>query len=108
MKATESELLDLIAKEAIIDREKLTREATLEDLGISSLDVISMLFELEEKYGKGSVAIIHGSLKLERREDAEQEPEALWAPSAREGALTAPTTPNHPGVTRRRGRPGRA
>jgi acyl carrier protein len=51
MKATESELLDLIAKEAIIDREKLTRDATLEDLGISSLDVISMLFELEEKYG---------------------------------------------------------
>ena len=51
MKATEAELLDLIAKEAIIEREKLTREATLEDLGISSLDVISMLFELEEKYG---------------------------------------------------------
>jgi len=51
MKATQDELLDLIAKEAIIDREKLTREATLEDLGISSLDVISMLFELEEKYG---------------------------------------------------------
>ena len=51
MKATESELLDLIAKEAIIDREKLTRDATLEDLGISSLDVISMLFELEERWG---------------------------------------------------------
>ena len=51
MKATESDLLDLISKEAIIDREKLTRDATLEDLGISSLDVISMLFELEEKYG---------------------------------------------------------
>jgi len=51
MKATESELLDLIAKEAIIDRDKLTREATLEDLGISSLDVISMLFELEERWG---------------------------------------------------------
>ena len=51
MKATESELIDLIAKEAIIDREKLVRSATLEDLGISSLDVISMLFELEEKYG---------------------------------------------------------
>ena len=51
MKATEPELLDLISREAIIDRAKLTREATLEDLGISSLDVISMLFELEEKYG---------------------------------------------------------
>lgn len=51
MKATESELLDLIAAEAIIDRKTLVREATLADLGISSLDVISMLFELEEKYG---------------------------------------------------------
>lgn len=51
MKATESELLDLIAQEAIIDRSRLVRDATLEDLGISSLDVISMLFELEEKYG---------------------------------------------------------
>ena len=51
MKATESELLDLIAQEAIIPRETLTREASLADLGISSLDVITMLFELEEKYG---------------------------------------------------------
>ena len=51
MTVTESELLDLIAQEAIIDRDKLVRTATLEDLGISSLDVISMLFELEEKYG---------------------------------------------------------
>lgn len=51
MKATESELLDLIAEESIVDRDKLVREATLGDLGISSLDVISMLFELEEKWG---------------------------------------------------------
>ena len=51
MKATEAELLDLIAKEAIIDRATLTRDATLDDLGISSLDVISMLFELEERWG---------------------------------------------------------
>ena len=51
MKATESELLDLIAEEAIVDRARLTREATLADLGISSLDLITMLFELEERYG---------------------------------------------------------
>jgi acyl carrier protein len=51
MKATESQLLDLIAEEAIIDREKLVREATLADLGISSLDLITMLFELEERFG---------------------------------------------------------
>jgi acyl carrier protein len=51
MKVTEPELLDLIAEEAIIDREKLNRDATLEDLGISSLDLITMLFELEERFG---------------------------------------------------------
>lgn len=51
MKATENQLLDLISEEAIIDRSKLVREATLGDLGISSLDVITMLFELEERYG---------------------------------------------------------
>ena len=51
MTITEPELLDLIAQEAIIDRDKLTREATLGDLGISSLDVITLLFELEERYG---------------------------------------------------------
>lgn len=51
MKATESQLLDLIAEEAIIEREKLVREATLADLGISSLDLITMLFELEDKFG---------------------------------------------------------
>jgi acyl carrier protein len=51
MKATESQLLDLIAEEAIIERQTLVREATLADLGISSLDVITMLFELEERFG---------------------------------------------------------
>ena len=51
MKATEADVLDVIAEEAIVDRKLLTRDATLADLGISSLDVISMLFEVEEKYG---------------------------------------------------------
>jgi len=51
MKVSESELLDLIAEEAIVDRTTLKREAPLGDLGISSLDLITMLFELEERYG---------------------------------------------------------
>jgi len=51
MKVSESELLDLIAEEAIVDRTTLKREAALGDLGISSLDLITMLFELEERYG---------------------------------------------------------
>lgn len=51
MTITESELLDLLAEEAILDRQRLTRDARLEDLGISSIDVISLLFELEERTG---------------------------------------------------------
>ena len=51
MPALESDLLDIIAKEALVDRVKLVRDAKLEDLGIQSIDVISVLFEIEEKYG---------------------------------------------------------
>ena len=48
---TDDELLDLIAEEALIDREKLVREATLEDIGLDSVDVVSVIFAAEEKYG---------------------------------------------------------
>jgi hypothetical protein len=62
--------------------------------------------ELEERYGKGSVVVIHGEMKLERRGEAEQEIEAVWAPFAKEGAMVAPSTKrtsqrlfrDHPGV----------
>lgn len=50
-KVTEGELLDVISKEAFVERARLTRDATLADLGISSLDVITMLFEVEERWG---------------------------------------------------------
>lgn len=48
---SDDELFDVIAKEALVDRAILNREAALEDLGIASLDVISVLFEVEEKFG---------------------------------------------------------
>jgi len=48
---TDDELFDVIAKEALVDRALLTRDAALEDLGIASLDVISVLFEVEERFG---------------------------------------------------------
>jgi acyl carrier protein len=47
---TDDELFDIIAKEALVDRAILNREAALEDLGIASLDVISVLFEVEERF----------------------------------------------------------
>jgi ERCC4-related helicase len=48
--------------------------------------------ELEDAYGKGSVVIIHGGMKLERREETEQEMESVWLPFTIRGALEAPTT----------------
>lgn len=51
-----------------------------------------LVAELEKKYGKGSVVVIHGGMKLERREENEQALESVWAPFGRLGALNAPTT----------------
>lgn len=51
MGATETDLIDIIASEATVERAELTRNAVLADLGIQSLDVISVLFEIEERYG---------------------------------------------------------
>jgi SNF2 family DNA or RNA helicase len=48
--------------------------------------------ELEEKYGRGSVVVIHGGMKLERLEENQQEIEAIWAPFAKDGAVDAPST----------------
>ena len=52
MRATENDLLDIIAKESIIDRKELVRDANrrLPDLD-ESLDIISILFEIEDRYG---------------------------------------------------------
>ena len=48
--------------------------------------------ELERKYGKGSVVVIHGGMKLERRQEAEQDTDTIWEPFRKDGALVAPTT----------------
>jgi acyl carrier protein len=44
-------VLDIIAEEALVERANLTPEATLESLGIASLDIISIVFALEERFG---------------------------------------------------------
>jgi HKD family nuclease/ERCC4-related helicase len=51
-----------------------------------------LVSQLERKYGKGSVVVIHGGMKLERREEDEQDTETIWAPFAKDGATVAPTT----------------
>ena len=51
MSARDDELIDIIAEEALMDRAKLVRAATLEDIGLDSVDLVSVVFAIEEKYG---------------------------------------------------------
>jgi SNF2 family DNA or RNA helicase/HKD family nuclease len=51
-----------------------------------------LVTELEKKYGKGSTVVIHGDMKLERKEESIQDIDVIWGPFFKDGALTAPTT----------------
>jgi acyl carrier protein len=51
MAKLDDELIDLIVEEALIDRDKVVREATLETIGLDSVDMVSVVFAVEEKYG---------------------------------------------------------
>jgi acyl carrier protein len=42
---------EIIAREGMVDEAKLTREATLEDLEIESIDMVMILQGLEEEFG---------------------------------------------------------
>jgi len=44
------QLFDVIAKEGLVDRDKITMDATLEDLQIKSMDVVIILTGIEEKF----------------------------------------------------------
>lgn len=44
------EVLDIVAQKAMIDRTKLAPEAKLADLQISSLDIVEIVFALEDKF----------------------------------------------------------
>jgi len=45
------EIIAIISEEARIDEAKLTSDVTLASLDIASLDVVSVLFAIEDKYG---------------------------------------------------------
>lgn len=45
------QLIDIIAKEGMIDRSKLTPGATIETIGMASYDMVMVLMALEEKFG---------------------------------------------------------
>ena len=51
MAGRDDELIDIIAEEALMDRAKLIPSAKLEDIGLDSVDLVSVVFAIEEKYG---------------------------------------------------------
>jgi acyl carrier protein len=51
MAITADDVLTIISEEVPIDRAKLDPAATLESLDIASLDMISVMFALEDKFG---------------------------------------------------------
>jgi acyl carrier protein len=44
------EILDVIATEGMIDRSKVTPDATIESLNLKSVDIVMILTALEEKF----------------------------------------------------------
>lgn len=46
----ESGIFEILQKEGSVPAEKLSRSATLEDLELESLDVVEILFAIEEKF----------------------------------------------------------
>jgi len=44
------ELLDIISREGLVDRSRLTDDATLENLGLASVDIVMLLMEIEERF----------------------------------------------------------
>jgi acyl carrier protein len=46
-----SRILDIVAAETFVDRNKLVPEATIDDLGIASLDIVQAIFALETELG---------------------------------------------------------
>ena len=46
-----NEILDIVAQKALIDRSKLTPDLKLADLNVSSLDMVEVVFALEDKFG---------------------------------------------------------
>lgn len=47
----EQQLIDLFVSDGMVDREAMKPEATLESLGIQSVDIMMVLMSVEEKFG---------------------------------------------------------
>lgn len=47
----EKQIFDVFVTDGMIDRSKITPDATLENLGVQSVDVMMILMSIEEKFG---------------------------------------------------------
>jgi acyl carrier protein len=50
MSSVESDVFDIIADKSAVERSKLSLDAKLKDLEIESLDVVEIVFAVEEKF----------------------------------------------------------
>lgn len=68
----DAEVKQVIAKTLKLPLERLTDDARLEDLGAESLDVIEMVYDLEEKFDISisfKTDADHGTLRVEAEKD---------------------------------------
>ncbi|HOV04183.1 MAG TPA: phosphopantetheine-binding protein [Kaistiaceae bacterium] len=49
--ALEERIAAIVVREGMVDREKLVPDATLEDLGVDSVEVVMILNGIEEEFG---------------------------------------------------------
>ena len=45
-----NQIIEIIVKEGLVDREKATLDATIESLGLKSIDIVIVLTAIEEKF----------------------------------------------------------
>ena len=45
-----NQIIDVIASEGMVDREKITMDATIESLDLKSIDIVMILTAIEEKF----------------------------------------------------------
>lgn len=45
------EIIDVVAQKALLDRSALSPETKLSDLSVTSLDMVEVMFALEDKFG---------------------------------------------------------
>ncbi len=45
-----NQIIDVIVKEGMIDREKVTMDATIESLDLKSIDIVMILTAIEDKF----------------------------------------------------------